>query len=228
MRFSPEKDFGANAGLGVARSLLEPIKKKYGEQLSYADLWTLAGVVAIKEMGGPSIPWRSGRSDAPNGEACPPDGRLPDASKDSKHLRAIFNRMGFNDQEIVALSGAHALGKCHTDRSGYSGPWTFSPTSFTNAYFTLLLSETWVPKKSDIVASKTVPWKGPLQYTDKKTQTLMMLPTDMELVQDPEFRKWTEIYAKDQDKFFSDFSKVFGKLMELGVADRLSATTFQF
>ena len=26
---------------------------------------------------------------------------------------------GFNDQEIVALSGAHALGRCHTDRSGY-------------------------------------------------------------------------------------------------------------
>jgi len=25
-------------------------------------------------------------------------------------------RQGFNDQEIVALSGAHALGRCHTDR----------------------------------------------------------------------------------------------------------------
>ena len=28
-------------------------------------------------------------------------------------------QQGFNDQEIVALSGAHALGRCHTDRSGY-------------------------------------------------------------------------------------------------------------
>ena len=32
--------------------------------------------------------------------------------------------MGFNDQEIVALSGAHTLGRCHTDRSGFDGPWT--------------------------------------------------------------------------------------------------------
>lgn len=33
-------------------------------------------------------------------------------------LRATFNRMGFNDREIVALSGAHALGRCHADASG--------------------------------------------------------------------------------------------------------------
>lgn len=33
-------------------------------------------------------------------------------------------RMGFNDQEIVALCGAHTLGRCHSDRSGFLGPWT--------------------------------------------------------------------------------------------------------
>ena len=33
----------------------------------------------------------------------------------------IFYRMGFNDQQIVALMGAHALGRCHTDASGYDG-----------------------------------------------------------------------------------------------------------
>lgn len=53
----------ANAGLKVVRDLLEPIKQKY-PGLSYSDLWTLAGVVAVQEMGGPQIPWRSGRKDA--------------------------------------------------------------------------------------------------------------------------------------------------------------------
>ena len=47
----------------------------------------------------------------------------------------------FNDQEIVALAGAHALGRCHTNRSGFDGPWTFSPTMFTNAFYTLLMDE---------------------------------------------------------------------------------------
>ena len=35
-----------------------------------------------------------------------------------------LGRMGFNDQEIVALCGAHTLGRCHSDRSGFLGPWT--------------------------------------------------------------------------------------------------------
>jgi cytochrome c peroxidase len=61
--------------------------------------------------------------------------------------------MGFNDQEIVALSGAHALGRCHVDRSGFEGPWTFSPTVVTNDYYKLLLDEKWNWRK----------WNGPKQ-----------------------------------------------------------------
>ncbi len=84
-------------------------------------------------MQGPQIAWRPGRTDK-DVAACTPDGRLPDATQGAAHLRGIFGRMGFNDQEIVALSGAHALGRCHTDRSGFDGPWTFSPTVLTNDY----------------------------------------------------------------------------------------------
>ena len=51
--------------------------------------------------------------------------------------------MGFTDQEIVALSGAHSLGRCHPDRSGFKGPWTNSPTTFSNLYFQELLNTKW-------------------------------------------------------------------------------------
>lgn len=105
MRFDPEADHGANAGLKVARDFLEPIKQQF-PWITYSDLWTLAASCAIQEMGGPNIPWRPGRSDR-DVSFCTPDGRLPDGSKEQNHLRAIFGRMGFNDQEIVALSGAH-------------------------------------------------------------------------------------------------------------------------
>lgn len=72
-------------------------------------------------MGGPTIPWKYGRVDAVDSSSVPPEGRLPSADSgtagadadDVDHLRTIFNRMGFNDQEIVALSGAHSLGRCH-------------------------------------------------------------------------------------------------------------------
>ena len=46
----------------------------------------------------------------------------------------------------------------------------------------------------------------------------MMLPTDMALIQDKEFKKIVQEYAKDSDLFFRDFAKAFNKLEELGVA----------
>lgn len=205
MRFAPEKDHGANAGLQAARDFLEPVKAQF-PWITYSDLWTLAGVCAIQEMGGPDVPWRPGRQDR-DVSFCTPDGRLPDGSKNQDHLRAIFYRMGFNDQEIVALAGAHALGRCHPDRSGFDGPWTFSPITFTNDYYKLLTEEKWEWKK----------WNGPKQYTDKSTHTLMMLPTDYSLIQDKSFKKYVDLYAKDQNVFFQDFSKALCKLFELGV-----------
>ncbi|KAL1639633.1 heme peroxidase [Diplodia intermedia] len=205
MRFDPEADHGANAGLKAARDFLEPIKQQFA-WISYSDLWTLAGVCAIQEMQGPKVAWRPGRADR-DVSFCTPDGRLPDASKEQNHLRAIFGRMGFDDAQIVALSGAHALGRCHADRSGFDGPWTFSPTTLTNDYFRLLLEERWQWRR----------WGGPKQLEDAGTKSLMMLPTDYALIKDKKFRPFVERYAKDQDAFFRDFSDVVMRLFELGV-----------
>jgi len=205
MRFKPESAHGANAGLAVARELLEKVKAKH-PGISYADLYTLAGVVAVKAMGGPDVKWRPGRSDIAGPESSVPDGRLPDASKSSQHIRDIFYRMGFNDQEIVALAGAHAVGRCHRDRSGFDGPWTNSPVSFSNDFYVQLLDRKWTERK----------WDGPRQFEDE-SKKLMMLPADLAFRDDPEFRKWVDKYAKDEELFFKDFASAFSKLLELGV-----------
>jgi hypothetical protein len=47
-----EADDPANAGLGVARGLLQPYKERY-PAVGYADLWALAATVAIEASGGP-------------------------------------------------------------------------------------------------------------------------------------------------------------------------------
>lgn len=205
MRFSPESDFGANAGLQHARDFLEPIKQKYPD-ISYADLWILAGNTALEEMGCPEIPFTPGRKDGADGSCSPPDGRLPDGDKGPQHVRDIFYRQGFNDQEIVALvGGGHALGRCHTDRSGFSGPWTRAPTTFSNEYFRELLDNTWTFKK----------WSGPPQYEDP-TGDLMMLIADMALIEDPEMRQWCVKYRDDSDLFAKDFVSAWAKLVNNG------------
>ena len=83
MRFTEELSHGANRGLDIAVSWLEPIHKKYNlkTDLSYGDLYTLAGVVAIETLGGPKIPWRAGRQDEYDPKKVTPDGRLPEADK---------------------------------------------------------------------------------------------------------------------------------------------------
>jgi catalase (peroxidase I) len=47
MRFEPEALHGANAGLNVARELMEKIKQEF-PWITYGDLWTLGGVAAIQ------------------------------------------------------------------------------------------------------------------------------------------------------------------------------------
>jgi len=223
MRFDPEINHGANAGLAAAQDWLEPVKAKF-PGITYADLWILGSYTAIEYMGGPAIPFRAGRTDAPSGDHCPPEGRLPDgqAGPDdpecaesidatSAHVRKVFNAYGFNDKQMVCLIGAHALGRCHTTSSGYDGPWTRAPTTFSNEYYRLLLEDTWTVRG----------WAGPKQYENSKTGSdLMMLPADMVLVRDPEFAKATKHYAADYAAFEKDFTKDFKTLTELGFPSR--------
>ncbi len=88
-------------------------------------------------------------------------------------------------------------------------PASYHP--LTQSCLSVLLRELGKENANDIQ------WNGPKQYEDKSTKSLMMLPTDMALIEDKEFRKHVERYAKDDQVFFKEFSDVIMKLLELGV-----------
>lgn len=190
IRFAPESEFEANNGLGIARDFLEPIKAQLPD-MTYADLYQLASIVAIEYCGGPVIPFTRGRVDKPQ-EKCSPDGRLPDGKKGMHHLREIFYRMGLNDKEIVALSGAHCLGSAHKERSDFEGPWTEEPLKFDNTFFQEIL--------------KVDP-----------NPNLLRLNSDMAIIKDPKHMKLVKLYAEDQEAFFNDYTLAHKKLSELGM-----------
>lgn len=186
VRFEEELGHAANAGLKIAVDLLEPIKQKH-PRITYADLYQLAGVVAVEVTGGPTIDFVPGRKDS---AVCPKEGRLPDAKQGPQHLKEVFYRMGLTDKDIVALSGGHTLGKAHRERSGFEGAWTKEPLKFDNSYFVELLKE--------------------------ESEGLLKLPTDKALVEDPAFRQYVELYAKDEEAFLRDYAEAHKKLSELG------------
>ena len=215
MRFTDagEGTFGANAGLpDVAVGLLKPISDKYvPDKISHADLWALAANVATEVMGGPSIPTRFGRVDATDSSASVESqvGRLPDGDKGVDHLREIFHPKGFTDKDIVALSGAHTVGHCHADRSGFEGAWTTDPLKFDNQYFKNLLEKTYELETTA---------KGCPQHRLKADNTMMLI-SDLALLLDPAFKVHVETYAKDQDAFFKDYVAAWTKLQELGCSN---------
>ncbi len=142
----------ANAGLQHARAFLEPVKSAHTVDHVRGPLDAGRhrghrghGRAADRLEGGPHG-FRRGRGRA-GADSRRADGS-PTARGAPDHLRAVFGRMGFADQEIVALSGAHNLGRCHVDRSGFEGKWVNNPTRFSNQYFRVLLANEkhWKPK----------------------------------------------------------------------------------
>ena len=213
IRFKEELAHGGNAGLDKAVARLEPIHRKHPD-VSWADLIAFVGDVAVEEMGGPTIPFSHGRVDELDPSAVTPDGRLPDADKGdgpgkktTKGIRDVFYRMDLDDREIVALSGAHALGRCHADASGYEGPWTGTPLLFNNSYFTLLKGLTWTPDDT----------KAKFQYTDPSGK--LMAPERHRAHRGSQIQESRAEYAKDQKVFFKDFAAAFEKLETLGTKD---------
>ncbi|KAL8244308.1 hypothetical protein R6Q59_010566 [Mikania micrantha] len=207
LRFDVEQKHAANAGLVNALKLLQPIKDKYAS-VTYADLFQLASATAVEEAGGPKIPMKYGRVDVTGPEQCPEEGRLPDAGPPSPaaHLRDVFYRMGLSDKDIVALSGAHTLGRSRPERSGWGKPetkytkegpgapggqsWTVKWLRFDNSYF------------KDI--------------KERRDEDLLVLPTDAALFEDPSFKVFAEKYAEDEKAFFDDYAVAHAKLSNLG------------
>mmetsp|Transcript_53071 Transcript_53071/g.99441 ORF Transcript_53071/g.99441 Transcript_53071/m.99441 type:complete len:318 (-) Transcript_53071:84-1037(-) len=238
IRFDPEMNFGANAGLDKARGFLEDFAKKY-PLISWADLIQLASATAIECAGGPAIPMKYGRVAVTSGSECVkgdsregfggnaglPDAKPPfgcGATTAAQHLRNVFTKkMGFTDQEIVALSGAHTIGRAFKERSG-TCPFGYGEQAASN--FTKSACIARKDQKAGVGMVGGASWtKNWLTFDNsyfkdykQKDAHLLWFPTDEALHTDPAFKKYFDLYAADQAAFFKDYAQAHKKLSELG------------
>lgn len=105
IRNDEELQHGANSGLKIAIDLCEPVKQRH-PKITYADLYQLAGYVAVEVTGGPTIDFVPGRKDS---KVSPNEGRLPDAKQGVKHLKDIVLSDGSIRQRYCSIVwGSHA------------------------------------------------------------------------------------------------------------------------
>lgn len=125
--------------------------------------------------------------------------------------------MGLNDEEIVALSGAHTFGRAYKDRSGLGA----EKTKFTDGS-TQLRAAGKEAKYNPGGSSWTQNW---LVFDNSYFKTmpdpsadpeLLKLSTDKTLFQDAGFKPFAEKFRDSQDAFFESYAKAHKKLSELG------------
>lgn len=236
--YGPELSMGANAGLPKAVKYLEQFKEKY-PNVGWADLIQMASACAVEHMGGPEINMRYGRKSVTGPDQCAgpregfagnaglpdakpgPDGKFGSGATDpAQHLRDVFSKkMGFTDEDIVALSGAHTIGRAFSDRSGTCPFNNQNPAKYT--------AESSIARHD---GNGGVGMKGGQSWTKKwlhfnndyftesrPDDDLLWLPTDQCLKEDPKFKIYFEKFAADQGAFFEAYAVAHKKLSELGV-----------
>ena len=211
-----------NVRLGRPLALVLSLKP---DALSVADAVVVAGAAAVEASGGPRIAIGLGRLDAsaaapatlerpiqqPGDEARDVVKRtLPEPGLSTVGLRRYFRRVGLSDQELVALMGAHTLGRHNTllnmtkaclrnltreclETAPVRAPFEArTPDAFDNSYYSLLLA--WDDRSLE---------RGEANF----------IPTDVALVLDASFRRHVVAFARSEPLFRTTFARAYAKLV---------------
>lgn len=192
--------------------------------LSFADVLALAGAAAVEAAQGPKIPIKLGRMDKMVADERFLDQKiesetdrssiqnsLPSPALDSLGLRNFFTRLGLTEEEMVALMGAHDLGRhvtltgmpkeclrnltrtCLEDAPVLAPFIAKDPDTFSNTYFDTLLR--WNERQ--------------IEYGEAA-----FIPTDVAMVVDGGLKKSVVKFARDKKLFFQRFTTAYQKLVD--------------
>ncbi|RVX16744.1 Retrovirus-related Pol polyprotein from transposon TNT 1-94 [Vitis vinifera] len=116
----------------------------------------------------------------------------------AEHLRSVFNRMGLEDNDIVALSGAHTLG--HISKfQAFDGKWTEEPWKFDNSYFKELMkssTKSLTTSNPPTGYSQQKPSSSAAGEDSTGRQAIVIFSTDQALIKDPKFLEYVSCMTR--------------------------------
>lgn len=233
LRLAPQKDWAVNNPEEISKVLgkLEEIQKKFGKNVSMADLIVLGGTTAVEEAAAKAgvkvtVPFSSGRGDATQEQTDVESFAVLEPKADAfrnyyseesylSPVHAMIDKAYMLNLSVpemtVLVGGLRVLGANH--KGGTHGVFTKNPGVLKNDFFVNLLDMSTEWKKSET--------EGLYEGFDRKTGEKKWTATPVDLIfgSHAELRAIAEVYAaKDgQKKFVNDFVAAWTKVMD---ADR--------
>jgi catalase (peroxidase I) len=224
-----------NSGLQNVINMIEPIYQRYKDLCSRADFWVIAAFAIVKAAGGPDMPFQQGRIDCVP-PTTKPIGLLPNPQTGWQPVfDAFVTRMGFTVRDTVALIGAHTLGRCKPQNTGYKFAWDGTPTQFDNQFYLDLLNGGWnrmLNPENGTSQWNTFPMPSPplspfvmldtdmaLRYTDPGLGECLNTTSQAICQNNAATLTFVNQYASDQSVWHADFSTAYVRLTSLGAAN---------
>jgi len=240
-----------NAGLADLVADLDTLylAEGYNNVLSRADFWALAGIYAVDktielandncdeddcQVPDSGLVFQWGRQDCGTAPDTDVDVGLPSATLGHAEVMSFFaSEFGFDDNETVALMGAHTLGRASSENSGFNGPWITGETQwFNNEYYKKLVDT-------------DLSWRNRDASTDEDTSkwqwnvagVAFMLNVDVSLYKDITVEDdgksscafasceaaptatAVEAFAASNEVWITEFAKVFTKMQAHGATE---------
>ncbi|XP_010549007.1 PREDICTED: peroxidase 40 isoform X1 [Tarenaya hassleriana] len=210
-------------GFEVIDTIKSEIESVCPETVSCADILAMAARDSVILRGGPSWEVELGRKDAKTASKTAAASSLPSPNSTAPILISMFQKLGLSPSDMVALSGAHTLGKARCSSFAARLQPTAAASQGDNLEFLESLQQ--ICSSVDPAAAIThLDLATPSTFDNRYFINLLsgegLLPSDQALVaQDPQTRSIVETYAEDQSVFFQDFKNAMVKMGALSGTD---------
>lgn len=220
-----EKDNSANLSLAgdgfdaviKAKAALDAVPR-CRNQVSCADILTMATRDAIALAGGPAYAVELGRLDGLSSTATSVTGKLAPPSSTLDKLTALFASNGLSQTDMIALSGGHTVGLAHCSTFASRLRPTVDPT--LSPKFAAQL-QAWCPANVDARTAVPMDTVTPRSFDNqyfKNLQTGMgLLSSDQLFYTDPRSRPTVDAWAKSEAAFDQAFVAAITKMGRIGV-----------